>query len=128
MSLFDKDHHHRVAILRQQLLEKLMVVEDDQLLFPNGLPDDPDEKAATLMLLNADALGGTLACTYLACIETHSPQHAKQWLAEVLQVLVKTIHKETGDGEIDFAHLGTLADLMWTFRDEVPDALPPDIE
>jgi hypothetical protein len=128
VSLFDPNHHDRVARLRQQLLDLLAGAENDPELFPDGQPEDEAEKHASIMLLNADALGGAMACTYLAQIERYSPQHARQWLAELLQILVKTIQKETGDDEVNFAHLGELADLMWTFRDEVPDHLPEDFD
>lgn len=124
----DPRHHQRVGYLRQQLLDLLAGAEHDPKVYPEGLPDDPDARLVSLMLLNADALGGAIACTYLATHQRHSPQHAKQWLAEVLQILVKTVQREHGPSEINFDHLGTLADLMWTFRDEVPDTLPDDVK
>ncbi len=121
------EHHDRVVRVRQQLLDLLAGVDSDPMIFPGGLPEDPEQALAAVSLLNADALGGTLACTYLGHYNSYSPQHAKQWLAELLQVLVKTVKRELGPDELNFEHLGALADLMWTFRDDVPDVLPPDI-
>ena len=112
--------------MRQKLLDLLAAVENDTDIFPDGLPEDPAERLRVTSILNADVLGSVLACGYMAHFKI-SPQHAEQWMTEILTVLQKTIQRDLPHHRFDWKRLRELGEKLWDFSDEVPEGLPPDV-
>ena len=122
----EDEHLNRVIKVRMKMLDLLAAVEDDKEIFPDGLPEDPEERLRVTSMLNADTLGSVLACGYMAHFKI-SPQHAEQWMTEVLTVLQKTIQRDLPHHRFDWSRLRELGEKLWDFSDEVPDTMPEDL-
>jgi len=125
VSLNDAEHRDRVIRLRTQLLDLLAGAEDDPMIFPGGLPEDPEERLKATSLLNADVLGNALGCTFLAHHHI-SNEHARQWCAHMLSIFVGLVKRELPEYGIDFEALGELSEQL-SADPEIPEGLPPDI-
>jgi len=124
----DDPHFNRVAMGRQKLLDLLASFESDDVFWPDGRPEVEGDFLRMSSLLNADALGGALACSFLGHLRTVGPELAEEWLAELMQVFVRTVQREAVDADLDFDRLKAMADRAWDFAGLVPDELPDDVE
>ena len=122
----DDPHHNRVARATAKILKFIASLEDDKDIFPDGLPEDEDERTRVIGLLSADSFGGALALTYISYVDRHSEIHARQWLTQILAVFQPTVQRELNGHKIDWELIRSDADALWDFSEEVPDTLPED--